>query len=825
MHRITSTLPFLGRVLVVFGGASMVAEASCRAGAEAVQRREWAAAGPLLEQCVESGAAALPTYVMLAGVYQAQKDDAALLRTVSAGLRRFPGERRFYLTAATILARQQDYSKAIEVLEGAAKRWPDDSQLEKLLGNVLFARGVKELDAGENERAAGNLRRAATLNPDDPEVHMNLGRALHNLERYPEAIASFQTVARLSPAYPLLHFHRGMAYNASGEFEQAVVELTAQISSDPNYAPAYLVRGLANLSLGAVDAAVADLRVAAERMPDDPRTRAALQRALLRTNRTMPQGIAAPVTPRFADATLKSGIAIRVVNGDSSEKKYLLESMGGGVAVLDYDNDGRMDIYFVNGSTIAEARAGKPARPSALYRNNGDGTFKDVTESAGLVNPYWGQGALAADLNGDGFQDLYLLNFGPNVLYMNKGDGTFRETTKRAGVGDARWSSAAAAADYDKDGDLDLFVANYVDYDLHNLPTKGKFCTYRGAPVSCGPRGLKGAGDTLYRNNGDGTFTDVSTQAGVHDAEGLYGLGAAWGDYDNDGDPDLFVANDATPNYLYRNDGGKFTNVAVEAGVAFSEDGREQSGMGVEFEDIDNDGWLDIMVTNFSEDYNTLYRNSGQGYFRDDSARAGLVADSWRDLSWGVGFYDFNNDGWKDVIVANGHIYPQVDRVTKDLKYKQANKLYVNNGASKLQAVALPGLKSHRGAAFADFNDDGLVDIVVSALDEGPTLLMNQTAAGNHWLTVRLAGTGSNRYGVGARVEVSANSLKQTREVKAGASYGSSNDPRVHFGIGRSTAVKEVRVVWPSGKVSKLVDVAADRVVTIREQEHTEERQ
>jgi enediyne biosynthesis protein E4 len=799
----------------------MVAWAACSAGAQAVQRRDWTAAGPLLEQCIKSGAAGLDAYLMLSGVYQAQKDDVGLLRTASAGLRRFPGERRFYLTSATILGRRQDYGQAADLLESAAKRWPDDMQVKKLLANVLFARGVAQLDAGENEAAAVSLERAAASNPEDAEIHMNLGRAQHNLQRYPEAIASFDTVGRLSPSYPMLHFHRGMTHNAAGAFAKAVSELTAQISADSGYGPAYLVRGLANLSLGNLEPAVADLRIAVDRMPGDSRARAAYARALLRSTSTSPPGVPAPIAPRFVDTTEKSGIAIHVVNGDSAEKKYLLESMGGGVAVIDYDNDGRMDIYFVNGSTIAEARAGKPARRSVLYRNNGDGTFKDVTESARLLNRYWGQGVLAADLTGDGFQDLYLLNFGPNVLYVNNGDGTFRDATKEAGVGDPRWSSAAAAADYDKDGDLDLFVANYVGYDLNDLPTGGEFCTYRGAPVSCGPRGLKGAGDTLYRNNGDGTFTDVSKQAGVNDAKGLYGLGAAWGDYDNDGDPDLFVANDATPNYLYRNDGGKFTDVAVEAGVALSEDGREQSGMGVEFEDLDNDGWLDIMVTNFSEDYNTFYRNTGQGYFRDESARMGLVADSWRDLSWGVGFFDFNNDGWKDVFIANGHIYPQVDRVTKDLKYKQANKLYINTGAARLQAAALPGLKSYRGAAFADFNNDGFIDIIVSALDERPTLLMNQPERDKHWLTVALVGSGANRFGVGARVEVTDSKRKQHREVKAGGSYASSNDPRLHFGVGASTTIDEVRVIWPSGKVSKLAGIAADRIVTIHEEKDT----
>ncbi|MEX2302500.1 MAG: CRTAC1 family protein [Bryobacterales bacterium] len=531
-----------------------------------------------------------------------------------------------------------------------------------------------------------------------------------------------------------------------------------------------------------------------------------------------------PRVPSFVDRAAEANLSLRVVSGDPKEKRYLIESVGGGLAVIDFNNDGLMDLYIVNGSTIEDARAGKYKHRSALYRNDGAGVFTDVTAAAGVPNLQWGKGAVAADFNGDGFQDLYVLNYGPNVLYLNNGDGTFRDVTAEAGVGDPRWSSAAAAADYDNDGDLDLFVANYLDYDLNNLPTEGKFCSYQNLPVACGPRGLQGAGDSLYRNNGDGTFSDVSARAGVADAEGYYGLGAAWGDYDGDGRLDLFVANDNTPNYLYRNNGdGTFTDTAIEAGVAFSEDGREQSCMGVEFEDLDNDGRLDIMVTNFSGESNTLYHNTGEGFFRDDSNRAGLVGDSWRDLSWGVGFFDFNNDGWKDVFVANGHIYPQVDNAPLNISYRQPNKLYLNSGGGRLvnaSAKAGPGLraaKSYRGAAFADFNNDGQIDIALAALDETPTLLMNQGVRGNHWILVALSGSTSNRFGVGARVTVKADGRTQVREVKAGGSYASSNDPRAHFGVGGAQAIDELIVEWPSGKVTRLANVEVDRVLPVRE--------
>lgn len=532
-----------------------------------------------------------------------------------------------------------------------------------------------------------------------------------------------------------------------------------------------------------------------------------------------------PQVPIFDDKAAEAGINLKVVSGEEKEKRFLIESIGGGLAVIDYNNDGWMDLYVVNGATIESALAGKISYRSALYRNNGDGTFTDVTMEAGVPNRGWGKGAVAADFNGDGYQDLYVVNFGPNVLYLNNGNGTFRDATAEAGVGDPRWSAAAAAADYDKDGDLDLYVVNYLDYDLTRLPTEGKFCLYQGIPVACGPRGLKGAGNTLYRNNGDGTFTDVSEQAGVSDPEGYYGLGAAWGDYDNDGWPDLFVANDSTPNYLFRNMGdGTFRDVALEAGVAFSEEGREQAGMGAEFEDFDNDGWLDIAVTNFSDDYNTLYRNLGNGTFRDDSHASGLAADSWRDLSWGVGFFDFNNDGWKDLFIASGHIYPQVDRHPIHISYRQRNKLYLNTGGPKLRPVGAEGgaglqiARSFRGAAFADFNNDGQMDVAVSALDEAPVLLMNRGIRSHRWILIQLEGQGANRFGVGARILVRAGDLKQIRELKAGGSYASSNDPRAHFGLGAAERVDEIIVKWPSGTMTKLTDVETNRILKIREQ-------
>jgi enediyne biosynthesis protein E4 len=532
-----------------------------------------------------------------------------------------------------------------------------------------------------------------------------------------------------------------------------------------------------------------------------------------------------PSIPTFLEKGKEAHLDKLVVSGDRVEKKFLVESIGGGLAVIDYNHDGWMDLYVSNGGTIESSRAGKGDRyPGGLYRNNRDGTFTDVTRAAGVINCYWGKGALAADFNNDGLQDLYLVNFGPNILYENNGDGTFTDVTAKAGVNDPRWSAAAAAADYDLDGDLDLFVVNYLDYDLNHLPVEGKFCSYRGIPVACGPRGLKGAGDSLYRNNGDGTFTEVSEQAGVSDKEGYYGLATAWGDYDNDGYPDLYVANDTTPNYLYHNNhNGTFSEVGANAGVAYSDDGREQAGMGVDFEDYNNDGRLDIVVTNFSDDWNTLYQNTGKGFFTDASFSSGIAEDSYPDLSWGTGFFDFNNDGFKDLFVANGHIFPQVDRYGLKISYRQQNKLYLNNGKERfvnVSALAGPGfqaMKSYRGAVFADFDNDGAIDVAVVALDDHPSLLMNQRVPGNHWILIKLVGTKSNYLGVGARVTVVADGTTQTRELKAGGSFASCNDPRAHFGFGKATVIQELRVRWPSGRVTNMKQIPVDRITTVQE--------
>ncbi len=526
---------------------------------------------------------------------------------------------------------------------------------------------------------------------------------------------------------------------------------------------------------------------------------------------------------QFVDVTAEAGLAFR--HAFAPEQKYIVESMSGGAVFFDYNNDGWLDIYLVNAPTLQMARAGRRAR-SALYRNNGDGTFTDATDRAGVGQPGWGMGACVGDYNNDGNEDLYVTCLGKNILYRNNGDGTFTDVTERAGVGDRRWSTGAAFADYDNDGDLDLFVANYVDVDLDHLPEfgRGKNCTYRGLKVQCGPRGLPGAGDTLYRNNGDGTFTDVTERAGMTDPRGYYGLGVIWTDYNDDGWMDLYVANDSVPNFLYKNTGrGTFTEIGFPAGVAVNEDGAEQAGMGVTVGDYDRDGHLDLFVTNFSEDYNTLYRSRGDGTFQDVSHHTRTAIVSYPYLGWGTSFFDYDNDGWLDLLVVNGHVYPQVDRAHLDTSYRQRKLLYHNNGDgtfSELAARAGRALiekRASRGAAFGDIDNDGDLDVLVNNIDGPPTLLRNRGDRRHHAVMIRLIGRTSNRDGIGARVTVKAGSLVQIDEVRSGGSYLSQNDLRLHFGLGESDRVDLIEIRWPSGARQTFAHVKADRLLVIEE--------
>jgi hypothetical protein len=520
---------------------------------------------------------------------------------------------------------------------------------------------------------------------------------------------------------------------------------------------------------------------------------------------------------RFTDTTAQAGVSFKHVS--SPDKRYIVESMSGGVALFDYDNDGWQDIYFVNSLTVELYRAKGKTR-SALYRNNGDGTFTDVTDKAGVGDIGWGMGVAVGDYNNDGFNDLYVTCVGPNRLMKNNGNGTFTDVTGAAGVGDPRWSAGAAFMDYDNDGDLDLFVANYVAFDFNNLPDqiKGRPCLYKGIPVQCGPRGLPGDGDTLYRNNGDGTFTDVTKKAGVSDPNGYYGMGVIASDFDDDGWVDIFVANDSTANFLYKNNGdGTFKEIGFVSGTAVNENGSEQGCMGVTVADFDHDGRFDLFVTNFDDDYNTLYRNDGRLSFTDFSHQSRVAAVSLPLVGWGTKFFDYDNDGWVDLFVVNGHVYPQIPG------YQQRNLIHRNNRNGTFTEVAaqlgapFAEKRVGRGAAFGDMDNDGDVDVVINNLDGAAQILRNDGGNAANSVLIKTVGVRSNRYGIGARVKVVAGDLTQLDEVRSGASYISHNDLRLHFGLEKRAKIDSIEVRWPSGVVDKINDAGVNKILTVKE--------
>jgi hypothetical protein len=527
----------------------------------------------------------------------------------------------------------------------------------------------------------------------------------------------------------------------------------------------------------------------------------------------------------FTDITARAGINFKHVS--SPEKKYIVESMSGGLALFDYDNDGYLDLYLVNSLTVDLVKSKQKTR-SALYHNNGNQTFTEVTDKAGIGDIGWGMGATIGDYNNDGWEDLYVTCLGPNHLLKNNGDGTFKDVTQSAGVGDPRWSAGAVFVDYDNDGKADLFVANYVDFDVNNLPEfgKGRTCQFKGVPVQCGPRGLKGAGDSLYHNNGDGTFTDVSKKAGVSDPDGYYGLGVIASDFDGDGRVDIFVANDSTPNFLYHNNGdGTFKDTGFLSGIAVNENGSEQGSMGVTLGDYDHDERLDLFITNFDDDYNTLYHADGAGSFTDVSYAAKVAAVSLPYVGWGTKFFDYDNDGWVDLLVVNGHVYPQLPT------YRQRNLVHHNNRDGTFSEVGaqlgapFAEQRTGRGAAFGDLDNDGDVDVVINNLDGPPQVLRNDGGNINNAIVMKLVGVRSNRDGLGARVKIVSGELVQIDEVHSGASYLSQSDLRLHFGLEKRTRVDLIEVHWPSGVVDKITDARVNKILTLKEGQGLVEQQ
>ena len=526
--------------------------------------------------------------------------------------------------------------------------------------------------------------------------------------------------------------------------------------------------------------------------------------------------------PSFPDVASEVGLALMNLSGEGAND-YIIEANGNGAAFVDYDNDDDMDLLITNGSTIANyATGGDPV--AALYRNT-DGIFADVTPQAGLDDHGWAFGVCAADYDNDGHIDFYLTAYGPNLLYRNNGDGTFEERAMDAGAADAGWGTNCAFGDYDRDGDVDLYVANYLTFDDTVIARRGSdVCLYMGTlNVFCGPKGLSGEADVLFRNNGDGTFEDVSGEAGIVDP-GHYGFGVVFSDLDDDGWPDIYVANDSVPNLLYQNNrDGTFQEVGLVSGASLNLFGTAQAGMGVGTGDYDGDGDFDIYVTHFAEDTNTLYRNLGGMFFADATAASGASRASRPHVGWGTGFVDLDNDGWEDLFVANGHVYPGMDELNETSRYLQPKEVYRNltDGTFEEIGQALGGdlTVPHpaRGAAFGDYDNDGDTDIVVVNTNAPPSLYRNDGGNRNHWIGFRLLAASGNRDAVGARVEIDAGGRTRVGEVRSGGSYLSHNDMRVHFGLGETERVDEIRIRWPSGATETLDGVDADRYVTVHE--------
>jgi hypothetical protein len=539
------------------------------------------------------------------------------------------------------------------------------------------------------------------------------------------------------------------------------------------------------------------------------------------TPRGKPSGL--PFKAHFTDIAAQAGLKDRTVYGGINAKNYILETVGCGCAFLDYDNDGWLDILLLCGTLLD----GDPAdATNRLYKNNRDGTFTDVTDNAGLRRTGWASSVSVADYNNDGYDDIFITYWGENVLYRNNGDGTFTDVTKQAGLlhGQRRWGSGCAFIDYNRDGYLDLFVANYLDFDPKRVPRPGQNanCMWKGVPVNCGPRGLPTTGVSLYRNKGDGTFIDVTKEAGLAKVQGSYFMTSVVADLNEDGWPDLYVACDSTPSFLLRNNGdGTFTDIGLESGVALNEDGNEQAGMGVGIGDFNLDGHLDIFKTHFADDTSVLYQSDGKGFFEDCTIRSGLGVET-RFVSWGAGIVDLDNDGWPDIFVVTGAVYPEVEKSVPQFPFRTPRLIFRNLGGGKFEELideAGPGIAAphpSRGCAFGDFDNDGDIDVLIVNLNEPPSLLRNDVSGSNHWIKVKLVGTKSNRSAIGATVIAGYGGKRQAQTVSSQASFYSANDPRLHFGLGASSTA-DIEVRWSSGRKDRFEKVAADRLVVIEE--------
>jgi hypothetical protein len=532
----------------------------------------------------------------------------------------------------------------------------------------------------------------------------------------------------------------------------------------------------------------------------------------------------------FVDVAGRAGLTEPTVYGGIDKKRYIIETNGCGVAFIDYDNDGWVDILMPNGTRLEGFPKGKEPGIK-LYRNNRDGSFTDATSASGLTRTGWASGVCAGDYDNDGYEDLFITYWGQNVLYRNDGKGRFTDVTAKAGLATkgTRWGSGCTFIDYDRDGKLDLFVANYLIFDPEKVPEPGKGanCLWKGVPVNCGPKGLPTDTNLFYRNNGDGTFTDISQASGISKVQNRYAMTATVTDFDNDGWPDIYVACDSTASILYRNKGdGTFDDVALETGSAYNEDGQPQAGMGVAVNDYNGDGFPDIFKTHFADDLPALYKNMGRGFFEDASRAAGF--DHTKYIQWGTGLVDLDNDGWPDIFTVTGNVYPEVEKVFKEYPHRSPRLIYRNLGNGRFQDVSAAcgkgaqEMHSSRGCAFGDFDNDGDIDVLVMNMNEPPSLLRNDYISGkgpaaNNWLKLKLVGAKSNRSAIGARVRLKTGPRIQTQEVTSQSSYYSHNDLRLHFGLGENTKADQIEIRWPNGQTEIIKELAADQIVTVKE--------
>jgi len=734
-----------------------------------------------------------------------------------------PGNARYKLDLASSYTSLARFDEAEVIYNGLL-------EVPRYRHSVLHNLGNIALRKDDLETALDYYEKALVARPDYLLAHYHYGVALQQAGRYEESYNQFKAVLALpmpeepkeGAVYYDAVYRLGGLDLSRGNSQRAVEIFELLLKNYPDHPNAWYGLGRAYMLLGRAEEA----REAFGKhviLPDRRYGRLGYLGSPWLADRPPPTG---GTRLWFEEVTEEAGIDYVNVSGEAPPgKNWISETLGSGAAWLDYDGDGVLDVFIANGSQYDRPKDG--GEPNRLFRGNGSGGFDDVTAESGIGHGGWGVGAGAADFDNDGDTDIYVANLGPNALYRNNGDGTFTDITESAGVGDPKFGTSLAFFDLENDGDLDIYIANYMDLDPEIVPKPGEstLCGFKGIPTLCGPKPIPTEQDVLYRNNGDSTFTEVSRESGVWVPEPLYTLGVVTGDHDNDGDQDLYVANDSVRNLLWENQGdGTLVDIGVITMAAVGAEGRAQSGMGTDIGDYNNDGWMDIVVTNFSHDVNTVYRNVEGKYYVDESAPIGMSVTN-KQLSWGTGFHDFDNDGLLDLFIANGHIYPEMDDYDFGTTYAQVNHIFLNEEGTRfveLSEHAGPGFevkRSSRGAAFADYDDDGDVDILVTEIDDRATLLRNDSPSAGHFLKVALVGTRSNRDGIGARVTVTAGGQTRIRERKGGGSFLCSQDPRLHFGLGEATVAERVEVRWPSGERDVLTDVPVDRLVTIVEGE------